>query len=121
MNLEFIIDKLFDPSMIPFAPIVFVAVYIESYLLNAGGVTVLSKNPKATVAISCATNFFCKITLIIVVAITNCNVYVLIGDSLGDVLADYCVSERWPKFVWKWINSLKKKKSYLKKIPVSTA
>lgn len=116
------IDQLFDLNMLPFVPLAFIGEYIESYLLNSSGISVIQKNLRATTYVSAVTNMFRMINYIIVIGISYCNVFILVSVGVGDILADISVSKRWPKKVWRWIDSLRgPRKPKMKKIPASTA
>jgi len=106
--------------MIAYAPIVFLLEFIVSYLLNAGSIAILTKKSLNATILSGITNICTWASLIVVVKITDWNVWMIISASLGDMMGDYLVAERWPDWLWQRLNKPRKKK-YLKRSPVTTA
>ena len=99
--------------------IVFVAKYLECYLVRAGTIATLSKHTSISMILDALDEIFGVVVILLIVDAVSERVLFISTNILGSVTATGCVSERWPKFVWKWLKPPSKKKPLQQKFTLT--
>jgi Na+/proline symporter len=98
--------------------IIFIARFLENYLVRMGTLTTLSKKENwATIL-----DLLDESLGLLVYALIIIDLFYLpycFSSIIGSAVATRCVACRWPKFIWEMTKT--KKKIYKKKFPFSTA
>ena len=99
--------------------IIFSAKFMETYLVRLGTFTTLSKRGNISMILDGLDESLGLLALAILVV----DLFYLpfsLSYIVGSVVATRAIAMRWPKFIWKMVRR-KKKSSYRKKLPVTTA
>ena len=92
------------------AIIVFMAKYLECYLVRAGTITTIEKNTRVAVFLDVIDELLGWAIILLVVDSVSERLLFICASTLGSNVATGCVSERWPEFIWRWLKPKPKKK-----------
>jgi hypothetical protein len=120
--------------MIIYAPIIFILSFILSVFLNSGALSIFGQKPNGATVSSIITNVTSWGALYLVAKIGDWSLILILADALGDIMGDRWVAQRYKglilldrisprlyKFLYDLLNPPRKKKPYLKRIPVTSA
>jgi len=104
-------------------PLTFLSGCVASYLVNTSAITVITHRVRRVIPTSVMTNGATWLSLYIVGKVTNWSVEYIIATAIGDIVADFMVTLKFPRPVYDFLVGKRHKKPVMKKIPkdVTTA